>query len=238
MDGHGYRARHRVVAESAIDYFRSEGLLAAWITDLIFLVAAHYQPENARRSRYGRLLIRLISHQNLKKLVADTATVQHIYGTTEQWLFRDPHFWLQRGSFETDYGDLASADNFLRQAGALTTSDVLIDTAWAMLLLKRAMKTPAKPDAANLVQEAFDLLVPIMKDPDSRSPHTFAVFLIYGLRWLKEGPIGVEEQRKLREDLRLFGNMGAYRFPKTADVQDNWVVVQKWFATNALVETD
>ena len=238
VDGHGYRARHRVVAESAIDYFRSEGLLAAWITDLIFLVAAHYQPENVRRTRYGRLLIRLINHQNLKKQVADTAAVQRIYGTTEPWLSKDPHFWLQRGSFETDYGDLPAADNFLRQARALASGDVLIDTAWAMLLLKRALLTPTRPDAAIRVQEAFDLLFPIMKNPESHSPHTFAVFLIFGLRWLKEGPLGVEEQRTLRKDLRYFGNMGEYRFPGASDVQDNWLAVQKWFATNALIEIE
>lgn len=238
VQGNRYRARHRVVAESAMDYFRGEGLLAAWITDLIFLVAAHYDPQNVRRTRYGRLLIRLINHQNLKKHVGESSGVQRIYGAAEAWLSRDPHFWLQRGSFETDYGDLISADNFLRQARALTDGDFLIDTAWAMLLLKRALKSLPAPDAATHIQDAFDLLVPIMKNPDNKSPHTFAVYLIFGLRWLKEGPLGLEEQSQLRDSLRYFGNMGSYRFPDVADVQENWVAVQKWFATNALVDID
>lgn len=236
VTGPGYQARHRVIAESAIDYFRAEGLLATWLTDLIFLVAAHYQPTDVRRTRYGRLLIRLINHQNLKKQVGDTAAVHRIYGAAEAWLSRDPHFWLQRGSFETDFGDLAAADNFLRQARALAPGDVLIDTAWAMLLLKRSLIAASTPDAAIRVREALDLLVPIMQNPDNHSPHTFAVYLIYGLRWLKEAPLGMEEQRQLREQLRYFGNMGARLFPDVDDVQSSWIAVQKWFATNALVE--
>ncbi|PUB26817.1 hypothetical protein C8K30_10544 [Promicromonospora sp. AC04] len=234
--GHGYQARHRVVAESAVDYFRAEGLLEAWITDLIFLVAAHYQPLDARRTRYGRLLIRLINHQNLKRQVGETAEVQRIYGAAEAWLSRDPHFWLQRGSFETDYGDLSAADNFLRQARALASGDVLIDTAWAMLLLKRALTAATSSEAAIQVAEAFGLLVPIMQNPQNHSPHTYAVYLIYGLRWLKQGPLGVEEQRQLREHLRYYGNMGSRLFPDADDVQSSWTAVQKWFATNALVE--
>lgn len=236
IDGHGYQARHRVVAESAVDYFRAEGLLATWLADLIFLVAAHYQPTDVRRTRYGRLLIRLINHQNLKKQVGDTSEVQRIYGTAEAWLSRDPHFWLQRGSFETDYGDLSAADNFLRQARALDSDDVLIDTAWAQLSLKRSLTSASSPEASISVQEAFALLEPIMQNPENHSPHTFAVYLIYGLRWLKVAPLGTGEQRELRERLNYFGNMGARLYPDVDDVQDGWLTVQKWFATNALVE--
>lgn len=231
----GLRARHRVVAESAIDYFRNEGQLATWITDLIFLVAAHYEIGRARRSRYGRLLIRLIDHQNLKKQVVSNEAVQRIYGAAESWLTRDPHFWLQRGSFETDYGELSAAQNFLHQARQLAPNDVLVDTAWAMLLLKRALVDPALPASAHDASEAFSLLYPIMENPESHSPHTFAVFLIFGLRWLREAPLGMEEKRQLRDDLRRLGKIGSYRHPRTADVQEGWEAAQRWLATNALV---
>ncbi|WP_426624707.1 hypothetical protein ACPPVW_01000 [Leifsonia sp. McL0607] len=181
----GYRARHRVVAESAMDHFRSEGQLELWLVDLIFLVASHHQPANVRRTRYGRLLIRLVNHENLKKLVGDTSAVQRIYGTVEEWLSRDPHFWLQRGSFETTYGDLSSAENFLRQARALSPDDVWVDTAWSMLLMKKALRVPTAPDASVYAAEAFEIAIPIMKDTSKNAPHTFAVYLKYGLQWLR-----------------------------------------------------
>lgn len=176
-DDLAYRARHRVIAESAIDFFREEGLLEHWLADLIFLAASHYSLSNVRQTRYGRLLVRLINHDNLKRLVVDTATIQRIYGEVETWLTRDPHYWLQRGSFETDYGDLAAAENFLRQSRALLEDDSRIDTAWGMLLLKRSVELPTSPGAQADVAEAFGLLKAIMLDPSQNTPHTFVVFL-------------------------------------------------------------
>lgn len=231
-----YRARHRVIAESAIDYFRSEGQLEHWIEDLLFLVAGHYDPGSARRTRYGRILIRLLSHSNLKSFLGDNAVVQRIYGSAEEWLAEDPHFWLQRGSFETDYGNLVLAENFLRQARVIAPDDVLIDTAWAMLLLKKALNDLQGMDAHALVEEAFGILKPIMRDTTSNSPHTFAIYLNFGLRWLREQRLGNEEQRLLRDELLYFGRVGAALHPRQPDVQEAWGSVQRYIATNAIVE--
>ena len=232
-----YQARHRVIAESAIDYFRSEGQLEHWIEDLLFLVAGHYDRNNVRNTRYGRLLVRLVGHENLKSLLGDSSAVQRIYGTAEEWLADDPQFWLQRGSFETDYGDLAPAENFLGQARALAPNDIKIDTAWAMLILKKALVKIDSPDAYTWAQEAFDLLRLIMRDANQNSPHTFAVFLNFGLRWLRAQDLGVEEQRSLRDELLYFGQQGAARFPRVSDVQDAWNRTRRWIATNAIVQT-
>lgn len=231
-----YQARHRVIAESAIDYFRAEGLLEHWIEDLLFLVAGHYQKENVRNTRYGRLLVRLVGHENLKGLLGDSAAVQRIYGTAEEWLAGDPHFWLQRGSFETDYGSLAPAENFLQSARSLASDDIQIDTAWAMLILKKAVTDVHSPHAHGWAQEAFDLLKGIMKDQRHNSPHTFAVYLNFGLRWLRVQHLGVEEQRALRDDLLYYGQQGAARFPRVADVQEAWNQTRRWILTNAVVE--
>lgn len=231
-----YRTRHRVVAESAVDYFRSEGQLEHWIEDLLFLVAGHYDRASVRRTRYGRILIRLLSHNNLKSFVGENSVVQRIYGTAEQWLADDPHFWLQRGSFETDFGDLVLAENFLRQARVLAPEDVQIDTAWALLLLKKALNDLQGPDAHSLVEEAFGLLKPIMRNTASNSPHTFAIFLNFGLRWLQEQRLGNEEQRALRDDLLYFGRMGAGIHRRQLDVQEAWGTVQRYIATNAVVQ--
>lgn len=231
-----YQARHRVIAESAIDYFRAEGLLEHWIEDLLFLVAGHYQKENVRNTRYGRLLVRLVGHENLKGLLGDSAAVQRIYGTAEEWLAGDPHFWLQRGSFETDYGSLAPAENFLQSARSLASDDIQIDTAWAMLILKKAVTDVHSPHAHGWAQEAFDLLQGIMKDQRHNSPHTFAVYLNFGLRWLRLQHLGVEEQRAIRDDLLYYGQQGAARFPQVADVQEAWNQTRRWILTNAVVE--
>ncbi|WP_146243263.1 hypothetical protein [Curtobacterium sp. MCBD17_021] len=234
--GSRYQARHRVIAESAIDYFRAEGLLEHWIEDLLFLVAGHYDKANIRNTRYGRLLVRLVGHENLKGLLGDNAAVQRIYGTAEEWLAEDPHFWLQRGSFETDYGSLVPAENFLGSARSLAPDDIQVDTAWAMLILKKAVTKADSPDAHGWAQEAFTLLRAIMKDDRRNSPHTFAVFLNFGLRWLRVQQLGVEEQRALRDELLYYGQIGASRFPRVADVQEAWNQTRRWIATNAVVQ--
>lgn len=231
-----YRARHRVIAESAVDYFRSEGQLEHWIEDLLFLVAGHYDRTSVRRTRYGRILIRLLGHNNLKSLVGENAVVQRIYGEAEPWLAEDPHFWLQRGSFETDFGSLILAENFLRQARVISPEDVQIDTAWAMLLLKKALNDLQGPDVNALVEEASGLLKAIMRNTTSNSPHTFAIYLNFGLRWLREQRLGNEEQRALRDDLLYFGRMGAGIHRRQLDVQEAWGTVQRYIASNAVVQ--
>jgi hypothetical protein len=230
----GYAPRHRVVAESAIDYFRDEGLIANWITDLLFLTAAHYDVSNARSTRLGRMLIRLISHDNLRALVADDLAVARIYGDAEKYLSGDPHFWLQRGSYEIDYGDLPTAKNFLEQARAIDDDDALIETAWAHLHFKWALTDVSSARSAIRAQEALDVLLPLMRHTVD-SPHTFAVFLIYGLRWLKEAPMRAEEQRRLRELILELGNKGRLLHPTVPDVQESWATASKWIATNQLV---
>ncbi|MHA7282545.1 ATP-binding protein [Arthrobacter sp. TMS2-4] len=234
-DASGYRARHRVVAESAIDYFREEGLLEHWLTDLIFLTASHYDLASVRQSRYGRLLIRLINHESLKKLVVDTATVQRIYGTIERWLARDPHYWLQRGSFETTYGDLSLAENFLRQARALAElDDARIDTAWSMLLLKRSVNNPTSPTAQAEITEAFKLLRSIMIDSSKNSPHTFTVFLTFGLRWLRTVSMSRQEKVSLKEDLVHFGRLALLRHRDEPEVQEACTATKRWLDTNVI----
>ncbi|MCZ0708985.1 hypothetical protein OYT00_03155 [Microbacterium paraoxydans] len=231
----GYMVRHRVVAESAIDHFRDEGLIANWISGLIFLAASQYEVGKARSTRLGRMLIRIISHNNLRALVADDKAVAKIYGEAEPWLRGDPHFWLQRGSYETDFGDLPTAENFLQQARALDPGDVLVETAWAQLQFKRALTNVKSAQASKLVDEALSILTPIMRRPDANSPHTFAVFLIYCFRWLKEAPLRTEEQRRLRELILELGEKGRLMHRTVADVQDNWEAARRWITANPMV---
>jgi hypothetical protein len=230
----GYLVRHRVVAESAVDFFRDEGLLHKWITDLIFLAASHYEPGKASGTRLGRMLIRLISHKNLHDLVGDGDDVARIYGAAEEWLDGDFHFWLQRGSYEIDFGELPLADNFLRQARGLVSDDALVETAWAHLQLKRALLDVTAPKSAVRAQEGLGILSSIMQNPSSRSPHTFATFLIFGLQWLKKGPLRTEEKRKLREDILRFGEKGRLLHPRVDDVQESWGTARRWIETNPL----
>jgi hypothetical protein len=139
---------------------------------------------------------------------------------------------LQRGSFETDYGDLGAAENYLRQSRAVLEDDARIDTAWSMLLLKRSVETPSSPGAQADVAEAFRLLKAIMLDPSQNTPHTYVVFLSLGLRWLRTAPLARQEKLSLKEDLLHFGRTGSIRFRDTPEVTDTWDATERWLSTN------
>lgn len=231
----GYGVRHRVVAESAIDYFRDEGLISTWIDGLIFLAASNYDPKNVRSSRLGRMLIRLISHQNLRSLVSDNQAVGRIYGSAEALLGDDLHFWLQRGSYELDFGDLRAAKNFLEQARTIDPADVLVATAWAQLQLKTALDVPGSPGSVGLAQEAIESLTRLMQRPNIDSPHTFSVFLTYSFRWLRAATLGAEEERRLRELILDMGDRGNRLYPNAPEVQQSWERASKWIRTNPMI---
>ena len=59
-------------------------------------------------------------------------------GSLETILSWDPHFWLQRGSLEVDFGDLNLAEHFLSMSRSFNPDDVFLQTEWAYLLFKKA----------------------------------------------------------------------------------------------------
>ena len=112
--------RHRVVAERAVSYFRESRQLAAPITGLAFSLAAGAPPGPLRQNRPGRLLIRIFNHDWLLQVLtsgsddeADIAQIREVYETVESLLTNDYHYWLQRGSLETERGRIDLAKNFL-----------------------------------------------------------------------------------------------------------------------------
>ncbi len=234
----GYYPRHRVIAESALDYFRETGEAKLWIIELILLAAGRYERSRARETRWGRLLIRLISHEELPKLLGSKAEVRHVYGAVEFALHEDFHFWLQRGSFEIDRGEFAFAENYLHQAKPPTDHDPLVSTAWGHLLLKRAVQHPTSETSKSEVSKAFELLFPIMDNQESRSPHTFATFLIYALQWLKAAPLDAGEQRLIREQVRHYGIRGKLLHQRVQDVQAAWDEASRYLETNAVLERE
>ncbi|WP_146079647.1 hypothetical protein [Rathayibacter sp. AY2B7] len=231
-----YQARHRVIADSAVAHFRNEGLLSRWTVRIIFLLASKYDATSGRRSRYKKLLIRFLSHERLKKLLGDTAQVQRVYGDVEEWLSREFHYWLQRGSFETTYGDLPSAENFLNSARTLSPDDVWSETAWSLLLMKKALNAPGTTQATIWASEAESILLGILAETTRSTPHTMVVYLRYMLRWLQSAKLGVEEQRHLREDLLQQATIAKYKYASSPETVEVALKAQSWISTNAIFD--
>ncbi|QQG97932.1 hypothetical protein HBE99_14695 [Mycobacteroides chelonae] len=198
------RTRHYIIAESAVRYFRDQGSLRLWMEHLIFLFALRYDPTNVTRGRYGRLLIRFLGHDFLRESLGDSSSVQTLYGSLENVLKDEFHYWLQRGSFEINVGDLDKAETFLLQAKAMQEDDYMFETAWGYLRLRQALIAPTQSSSVPLAEEGLHLLESVMSRKADRVPHTFHVYLVQGIRWLEQANLGAQERRRLRDNIQLY----------------------------------
>jgi hypothetical protein len=214
------RLRHRVIAEAAVDYFRQQRQLAGPVRGLMFSLATGLDPTRYPRSREGRLLIRLMNHDWLiRNLPGDRQGVRAAYDAIEDLVGWDHHYWLQRGSFEVETGDLQLAQNMLEQARSMAPDDYKVQTEWAYMVIKRASQNPTASDASDRVEEAFLEL----EDAVSRRGHQDAypahVMGSQGLSWVRQAPLG--RDAKLGVLARLRGVVdGALRLhPRSGDLR-------------------
>jgi hypothetical protein len=214
------RARHFVIAESAIKHFREQGSLRVWVEHLLFLFAVKYDPDHMSRGRYGRLLIRFLNHDFLRGLLGNSSSVKLVYGSIEETLKHEFHFWLQRGSFEIEVGDLDKAETFLLQAKARQQDDILFETAWGYLRIKQALENPVNPGSNKLAEESLALLESVMGRSSSRSPHTYHVYLSQGVKWLQRSQLDVLERRRVRDNLKLYSDRAELLFRTNSRIVD------------------
>lgn len=201
--------RHRVIAEKAVDYYRGTGQLIEPLIGLMFALASGATPGSLRASRQGRLLIRLINHELLIRLLraprsnqVDSVAVRRVYTELEQVLGGDYHFWLQRGSFETEEGDLDLAKNFVEQARGINAEDPLVDTAWAYMTLKRASRHAMDAESVQQADGAFEVLDTVIESRGRRDPYPFHVYGSQGLAWAKRSPLSHRDKVALMERLQ------------------------------------
>jgi tetratricopeptide (TPR) repeat protein len=207
--------RHSVIADHAVTYFAESGMLPPVVTFLAYALASTARLDDLRATPSGRLLIRLLNHGYLIRLLyrrvdrdVDRAAVRAVYDQTERLLSSDYHYWLQRGSFETEEGDIEQAKNFLEQARSINPDDPYVRTEWSYMTIRRASRNPEEPWAAEDVETAFGELEDVIRIRGKRDAHPFHVYGSQGLAWIHRGPLTVEEQRRLFERLRRMVDRG------------------------------
>lgn len=195
--------RHRVIAEKAIDHYRGERQLGEAVRGLMFALAAGLDRTRFPRGREGGLLVRILNHDWLiRHLPADRESIRSAYGAVEDLLAWDYHYWLQRGSFEVETGDLQLAHNFLEQARALAGEDYKVQTEWAYLAIKRAAQNPAALGARERVDEAFGELEDAVDRRGHQDSYPAHVMGSQGLSWVRSAPLTQGEKLGVLARLR------------------------------------
>lgn len=182
--------RHGMIASRVVRYYQECGDIAEICTALAFGLASSARMGIRQTNRTGRLLIRLLNHDLLIRLVyrgadpaADRAAVRGIYDALEEVLQDDYQYWLQRGAFETESGDIDLAKNFLDQARGMAPDDLNVRTEWSYMTLKRAASSARDPRAADDAARAFDELEEVIAKRGAGDYYAFHVYGSQGLAW-------------------------------------------------------
>lgn len=207
-----YATRHTLIAERVMHYYRGTGQLPNAYLGLVYAMAMKFQPMQ-KQTAERRLLTALLNHDRLGKLFSDRQDVRAILTEVEGLLADDAHYWLQRGSYEVENGDMTLAENFLSQARSLGEGDYMIDTEWSYLRLRQARSEKNSAKSIEYGNEALEILFAVIADKGERTPNTYSVLLQEGSAWVLESSLPDSEKRGSMEKMRLAMDEGRYRHP-------------------------
>jgi hypothetical protein len=214
------RLRHRWIAETTLEFYIANGLAAGIIKSLAFVLAVKSDPQMNWNSRERRLLRRIINHDFLIRIVANASAVREVYSFLEDRLSWDYHYWLQRGSFEVEVGDLSLAENFLNSSRSLAPDhDYYVDTEYAYLMLKSSAKNPRAPQALDRAEKALLDLEDVMRQHGGRDSYAFHIYGSQGLSWARRAPITSGERLNLLKRLLEAVGKGCEIHPHSSDLR-------------------
>jgi tetratricopeptide (TPR) repeat protein len=206
FDGNHIQLRHRVIADKVVDYFKAEGLLSDPLEGLFWMLSTKVHPELSKYVREAKFLRRLMSHDLLINLTSDVETPRRAYSSVESLLNWNYHYWLQRGSYEVEVGNIDLAENFLNQALSMAPDDYKVQTEWAYMSLKRASTNPSAIDAPARADEAFKHLEEAIEYRGEADAYPYHILGSQGLVWARYAVMSREDKRALL--LRLERTVG------------------------------
>jgi hypothetical protein len=178
--------RHRLIASLALESIAPRSLLKDAYVRLLTSLAV-YSKTNWRGRTAGLTRI-LLSHRVIyERFRSEIDEARAIFGSLTGVLGGDAHFWLQFGSLELEGfgGDLAFAENYIRQAEALNPTNDHIQNALGHLLIKKGIYSADVESAAQLLKVGSEIL----KSNIERSGYgdAYAVHIICRQRyeWMK-----------------------------------------------------
>lgn len=217
-DQQAFRARHHVIAQLVLEHLQKNQRLADVMAGLALAAATKVNPTSSSSSRAMRFLRSVINHDRLIRTVG-REVARNIYGSVEVALSWSFHYWLQRGSLEVEAGDLSLAKNFLDQARSLAPDDPFVENEYAYLQFARALSNVAAVEAPELVKEATDSLLDLIRRRRHGSEYPYHVLGSQGLSWARRGVRRGEEKERFVLMLIATVEEGVQRFPYVAELK-------------------
>lgn len=213
------RLRHRVIADRAVDYYRRAGEMREPIRGLLWAIATKAHEGMGRKSREQVLLTRIMNHEFMIALTSDRETPRLAYAQVEDILGWNYHYYLQRGSYEVQVGDLNAAKNFLDQALAMSPDDYRVQTEWAYMTLKRAALNASSVNAPAQAEEAFAQLEDAIESRGQYDYYPYHVLGSQGLSWARRAIISPDEKARLLSRIYAIVQEGARQHKTQMELQ-------------------
>lgn len=219
------RARHRVIAEVLMRHLARERLLSSIVTGLAVAAAAKVNPAMRANHKHYRRLRSMTNHDWLVQQLG-VHDARLLYEELEDYVHWLHHYWLQRGSFELEHGDLQLAENFLNQAYSMEPHDALVLTEYAYLQLKLSVAEPSSQESRRLLETGFDLLSQAIYARRGLDPHQYHIYGRQALDWLRRGDVSQKERDQLLQDLNEKVEAGRKNHPRNELLRALYVDIQ------------
>jgi hypothetical protein len=199
--GERWSARHPLIALEIVSSIAPRPLLATAYKRLLSTLASdmNHRNRSGEPGRAFRLYKRLVNHADIyERFNRDIDEARGIFEAIQPRLTSDPHFWLQVGSLELEFGELAWAERHLTTALGLSPHDFLVRNAWADLKYAQAIAAPDLAGAVALRKEACGLLDELIVERGDDSNYPWHIKLTKSLQWIR---IWEQDPRRRRADL-------------------------------------
>jgi hypothetical protein len=225
-----YAARHRVVSEVVADSLRNAGRLLGPYLGLTRAMAARYEPTRGK-ARETKIVSALLNHRRISRNFR-TSDARSIYNEVEEFCKDDYHFWLQRGSLEVQYGDLAYARPYLLSAKDGGEHDHRVYNEWAYYLIKDGWKHPKRPNASAQVVEGRDILLARLEECDGDDVYAWHVYGSQMLAWLRRSPMPSDDMQRELEVVKQNLEAAVRQHPADRELRSLSQEIQgEWLST-------
>ena len=196
-------ARHRVIADALLDELAPRSLVKTAYVRLLQTLAHDIDFSRSKHSRSFELYRDVINHDAIqRRFRADIQSARDIFRSLEPYLKTDYHFFLQYASLELEFGELATAENYLTQAEELASHrDDFIQTTKALLFYKQSAASSKIHEAAVLRDEARSVLSAQIENRPN-DPYPAHILCSQELDWWERWPTKLEDRRRLINSLR------------------------------------